>query len=62
MLLFIILPLFLFPLALSQDEPIEIHLGSEELREWPSIKDRDTADNLGTFMSDFFDDSKSQVC
>jgi hypothetical protein len=45
-------------------EPLEFSLDSDELRgsmEWPSLQDRDTADNLGIFMSDFFGDSKSQV-
>lgn len=54
----------LFTLISAQEQPIEIHLSGDELRdsiEWPSIRDRDTADDMGIFMSDFFDDSKSQV-
>ncbi|KAI6183960.1 hypothetical protein M3Y97_00544800 [Aphelenchoides bicaudatus] len=45
-------------------ESEEFSLNSDELRgseEWPSLADRDSADNLGIFMSDFFGDSKTQL-
>jgi hypothetical protein len=62
---FILLILFVyFCLGQQDEEAIEIHLGSEELRgsmEWPSMRDRENSDDMGIFMTDFFDDSKSQV-
>lgn len=59
----LLIPLLLL-FGVVAGEPQGFSLNSDELQgsmEWPSIQDKDSADNFGVFMSDFFGDSKSQV-
>ncbi|KAI6197060.1 NRF domain-containing protein [Aphelenchoides besseyi] len=63
--LFAFISIFIQFCLVTSDSPssFEFRLNGDELRqaEWPSEQDSNTADDLGAFMSDFFDDSRTQL-